>query len=106
MKWKQPHDVVVHDVSKKHQEEHQSYLDEALFEAEAEIAPANAFHREQQNVSAIENRNRQQVEDTQIQAEDCHQVDGVDGPLLHGLASLHGDSHEALQLPHGELSRE
>src|SRR5262249_20941571 len=106
MKWKQAHHVVVHNVREQHQEEHQSYLHEALLEAEAEIAPADAFHREQEDVSAIQDGNRQQIEDTEIQAKDCHQLNGVDRPLLHRLASLDSDSHEALQLPNRELSRE
>src|SRR5690242_9984558 len=47
MKRKQAHDVVVHDVGEQHQEEDEADLDEALFERQAEIAAANAFHREQ-----------------------------------------------------------
>src|SRR5215471_4980584 len=54
------HDVVVHHVSKKNEQEDQADLDEAFFEGHAEIAPANAFHGKQQNVPAIEDRNRQE----------------------------------------------
>src|SRR5690348_10446351 len=99
MNREQAHDVVVHDVGEQDQEKDEADLDEALFERQAEIAAANAFHGEQQNVSAIENRNRQQVEDAQIQAKHRHQVDGVNGALLDRLARLHRDSHNALQLP-------
>src|SRR5215470_17396064 len=106
MQWKQPPHVVVHDVRKQHQEEHETHLDEAFFEGHAEIAAANAFHGEQQNVSAIKNRNRQQIEDAQVQAENRHQVDRVDGAFLNGLASLYGDSHKTLQLLDREFSRE
>src|SRR6266571_995782 len=106
MNGKQPHHVIVHNVGKEHQQEHQSDLNEALLEGQAEIAAAYALQREQENVSAVENGNGQEIQDAQVKADHCHQVDDVNGPLLHGLASQHGDAHETLQLPDGESSGE
>ena len=66
MNRQQAHDVVVHNVREEHQEEHQAHLHEAFLEAQTEIAPADAFHREQQDVSPVQNRNREQVENAEV----------------------------------------
>src|SRR5919109_3876537 len=104
MKWKQPHHVVVHDVSEQHQKEDQADLNKALFESHAEIAAANAFQGEQQDVSAIENRNGQQVEDAKVQAQRSHQRDYGKRAFLHGLARFGGDADDTLELLGGKLA--
>src|SRR5438874_929623 len=52
-----PH-VIVHNERKQQQKEHEPHLNEAFLERQAQIAPANPFNRKQQNVPAIQNRNR------------------------------------------------
>src|SRR5215469_15741322 len=58
-----PQNVMIHDDSEEHQKEDQADLDVALFESHAEIAAEAAFDGEKQNVAAIENGNRKQIED-------------------------------------------
>src|SRR6266403_1494805 len=102
----QPHNVIVHNVSEQHQEEHKSNLHEALFERQAEIAAANGFHRQQKNVASIEDGNRQQIQDAEVQADHGHQIDGVHRTLLNRLARLYRNPYEALQLPDGQFAGE
>src|SRR5882762_6858830 len=71
----QPHNVIVHNVSEQHKEEDKSTLNEALFERQAEITAADTLHREQQDVPTIKNGNRQEIQDTEVEAYDGHQVD-------------------------------
>ena len=52
----------------KHQE-HERRLVDALFDVHADIAPHQAFDQQEQNHAAVQNRNRQQVEDAQVQAD-------------------------------------
>src|SRR5207245_9273714 len=79
---------------------------EELLESQGKNAATYALQREQEDGSAGENGNGQEIQDTQVKADHCHQVDDVNRPLLHGLASHHGDADETLQLPDGESSGE
>src|SRR5205085_2037921 len=95
---KQPHHVIVHNVREEHQEEHQAHLNEAFLEAQAEIAAADAFHGEKQDVSAIQDGNRQQIEDAKVQTQNRHQRDDGKSSLLHRLARFVGYADDALEL--------
>src|SRR6267378_4644360 len=68
----QPHNVIVHNVSEQHQEEHESNLHESLFERQTEIAAANSFHRQQENISSVQDGNGQEIQNSQVQADDGH----------------------------------
>src|SRR6267143_309138 len=100
------HNVIVHNVSEQHQEEDKSNLHEALFERQAEIAATNGFHCQQKNVASIEDGDRQQIQDAEVQADHGHQIDGVHRTFLNRLAGLHGNPYEALQLPDGQFAGE
>ncbi len=58
--------VVVHDVGEEGQEKDQADLNEALFERKAEIAAADALESKEKDVSSIENRDGEQIQDTQV----------------------------------------
>src|SRR5216684_2249777 len=102
----QPHNVIVHNVGEQHQEEDKSNLHEAFFERQAEIAATNGFQCQQKDVASIEDGDRQQVQDAEVQTDHGHQVDGVHRTFLNRLASLYGNPYEALQLPDGQFARE
>ena len=68
------HDVVVdHDHREQHQEDERSLVD-PLLDPDADVAPQNPFDDQHQDHAAIQNRNRQQVEDAKVQADHCHQA--------------------------------
>src|SRR5438477_408620 len=69
----QTNDVIVHDVSEQQQKKHKSYLNEALLNDHAQVAAQQTFNRQQQNLPAIENRNRQQIQNSKIHADERHQ---------------------------------
>ena len=98
MKWQVARDVIVHNHDEEHQEEHQPHLHEAFFERQAEVPPPEAFQREQQNISAIQNWYREQVQNAQVQADHGHQIHHFRRPLMHSLSCLAGYAHDPLQL--------
>src|ERR1700682_2703709 len=90
---KKPRHVIVHNVAEEHQEKHQSNLNEALLESQAEIAPPDSFQSEKQDVSTIQYWDRQKIQDPQIKADDGHQVDHGVRAFLHRLSCLVDDPH-------------
>src|ERR1700736_6472951 len=51
----EPHQVIVHNVSKERQKKDKSDLHETLFEGHAEVAAQATFDGEKKNVAAVEN---------------------------------------------------
>src|SRR5580692_3773060 len=64
--------VIVHDESKDDQDEDESNLDKALLGLDAEVVAQRAFNGEHGDVAAIQNREREQVDDGEIQADERH----------------------------------
>src|SRR5271155_1515630 len=56
-----PQNVMIHNNGEEHQKKHQSDLHKSLFKIHAQVAPHDPFNGQQQNISAIENGDRQQV---------------------------------------------
>src|SRR5260370_38354859 len=104
MNRKQPHHVIVHNVSEEHQKEHKSHLDEALLEAHAEIAAADALQCEQQDVSAIKDGNGKKIENAEVQAEHSHEGDNGKRSFLHRLPCFRADPDDALELLDGDVA--
>src|SRR5258708_34849510 len=106
MRRKHPHHVIVHNVCEEDQQEHEADLYEALLEGQAEIAAADPFQCEQKDVSAIKDRNGQQVQDAQIYADQHHQRNHRQRALSNGFARGARNADRALQLPYGNAPAE
>lgn len=91
---------MVHHNGKEHQKEDETYLNEALFEGDAQVAPANSFYGKQQQVSAVKYGDGKKIQDAEIQADDRHQIDDVKSAFLHCLSGHVCDSNDALELRH------
>jgi len=77
----EPNNVIVHNVDKKNQKEDQADLNEAFLKREAEVSAANAFQGQQQDVAAIENRNRKKIQDSEIDADQGHERNDSESAL-------------------------
>src|SRR5579862_6633711 len=91
-------DVIVHDVCKQEQKEDEADLDDALFNHQADVPPQRPFDREQQDLAAIQNGNREQVEDAQIDTDESHEQDDLRRAATDGFARNLSDPDHALQL--------
>src|SRR5258708_3918177 len=101
MRRKHPHHVIVHNVCEEDQQEHEANLNEALLEGQAEIAAADAFQGEQKDISAIKDRDGQQVQYAQVHADQNHQRNHRERSLSNGFPSGARNADRALQLPDG-----
>src|SRR5580704_8870891 len=68
-------DVVHHDEGEEQNQHHESDLINALLEFLLEIAPQQAFDAEQQDHASVEDGDRQQVHDAQVEADEGSQAD-------------------------------
>src|SRR5579875_867761 len=82
------------------EQENQSDLDEALLDGDAQIATETAFDSEHENVAAIENRNREQIEDTEIEADVGHPRKKRCWTTLSGLPGQLNDADGTGQVSH------
>src|ERR1700720_78964 len=98
--------IAVHDKSKNAQKEDEANLNEAFLHSNAEISAEYAFDREHQYMAAVENRNRKQVQQTEIQANDSHEFDQAHRTALGGASRLSRDTNDALKLANRDLSSE
>src|SRR5438270_6794143 len=64
-----PRDVVKDDHGRKKDNEYESDLTNALFDLTLDVATKSALDKEQQDQTAVQDGNRQQVEDAQIEAD-------------------------------------
>ena len=70
-----------------------------FFQTNAEVAASHAFHRHDEDVTTVENRNRQQVEQTEIEEADLrHQAEERNPSELGGFARELGDRDRSHQL--------
>src|SRR6267378_2694536 len=106
MRRQHPHHVIVHNVREEDQQEHEADLHEALLEGQAEIAAADPFQGEQKYVSAIKDRNRQQIQNPQVHADQNHQRNHRQRSLSNGFARGARNADRALELPHGNAPAE
>src|ERR1700757_1545033 len=97
--------IAVHNKSKDAQEEDEANLHETFFYRNAEIPADRAFDCEHQYVAAVENRNRKQVQQTEIQANDRHEFDQTHRTALGGASRFSSDTNDALKLANRDLSR-
>ena len=72
--WQSLHQVVVDDHREEEDQEDERGLVDAFFNPNADVAPHDAFDDQQQDDSAVEDGNRQQVEDAEVQADHRHQA--------------------------------
>src|SRR5579883_2725434 len=98
MKWKPPQNVMIHNNGEEDQKEDEANLNVAFFERHTQVAPQASFNRQEQNVSAIENRDGQEIENTKIDADQNHQRDDSQGTAVHGALRLVTNPHRPLQL--------
>src|SRR6267143_7305518 len=100
------HNVIVHNVSEQHQEEHKSNLHETLFERQAEIAATDAFQSQQQDIAAVQDGNRQQVQNTQVHTDEHHERNYRQRPLPNRFAGGTRYADGTLELLHGYAAAE
>src|SRR6266852_8497609 len=62
------HQVVIDDHDGEQHQENKRRLVDAFFDAQADVAPHEAFDEEEQDDAAIENGNGQQVKDAEVEA--------------------------------------
>src|SRR5579864_7193638 len=98
--------IAVHDESKNAQKEDEANLNEAFLHRNAEIAAECTFDCQHQYVAAVENRNGKQVQQTEIQANNCHEFDQTHRTALGGASRLSRDANDALKLANRDLSGE
>src|SRR5258708_19831660 len=92
---------IVDNVCEEDQQEHEANLNEALLEGQAEIAAADPFQGEQKDISAIKDRDGQQVQYAQVPADQNHQRNHRERSLSNGVPSGARNADRALQLPDG-----
>jgi len=63
------HQIVVNDHDGEQHKENECGLIDALFDAQADVAPHEAFDEEEQDDAAIENGDGQQVKDAEVEAD-------------------------------------
>src|SRR5207244_9089387 len=68
-------EVVVDDGRHQHHQYHEAAEQQLLLNLDTEVAPRDAFESHDEDVAAIEDRNRQQVEETEVEAERRHQAE-------------------------------
>src|ERR1700692_2201699 len=80
------------------EQENEGGLINALLEVLIQIAAHHAFNQQEENYSAIEDGNRQQVEYSQVDADEGHDLEER-GPARHGgcLADLLTDANRAAE---------
>src|SRR5258708_11838612 len=106
MRRQQPHDVIVHNVGKQDQEKHQSDLDEALLECETQVSPHEALDGQEQNVPSVEDWNGQQVQDSQVNANQYHYGNHCRWAFADCFAGNARNPNGALELLHGNAPAE
>src|ERR1700741_3643036 len=94
----QSDDVIVHDVGKQQQKEHEADLNKAFFNRHAQIAAHQAFDSQHKNLTTVENRDRQQIEDAQVDADEGHQRNDLRRSSVYCVAGDLRDADHALQL--------
>jgi hypothetical protein len=68
-------DVVVEHDREQRQDHQESDLQDPLLDAQREIAPDESFDSEQEEMSAVEHRDRKEIEDPELQGDRRHQRD-------------------------------
>src|SRR5246127_323549 len=96
--------IAVHNKSKDAQEEDEANLHETFFYRDAEIPADRAFDCEHQHVAAVENWNGKKVQQTEIQANNCHEFNQTHRTALGGASRLSRDTNDALKLANRDLS--
>src|SRR5487761_761403 len=80
-----------YDETENSEQKYQPDGDETLFHDQAQVAPQRAFNRKHQHMSAIQNWDRKEIQDPEVDAEKCHEND-VFGKAE--LRRLHRDLHK------------
>ena len=80
------HDVVVDDEDGEEHQGGEADLRDALLELDAQVAADGAFDQQQHDNAAVEHGDREQVEDTEVQTDGCHQAQQVWPALPRRLA--------------------
>src|ERR1700680_2352147 len=93
-----PQNVIVHNDREDDQEEHQADLYKALLEAQAQIAPHDSLNRKKQNIPTVQDGNRQEIQNAQVNADKNHKENYVHRPSAHGLARHVRNSHRSVEL--------
>src|SRR5438874_12884790 len=99
--WNQSNDVIVHDVSEEQQKEDKADLNDALFDRHAQIAAHQAFNTKQENLAAVENRDRQKIQDPKVDADESHEHNHFRWPVMYRVSGNLRDADDALQLLDG-----
>src|SRR5450759_49405 len=78
--------VIVKDEGYQHHDEHEANLEHGLFDRHTHIAAHHHFDDQHYHTAAIQDGERHQVDDGQIQADHGHEHDERGGSLPGGLA--------------------
>src|SRR5664280_1096429 len=105
-------DVVINRESDNHHDAYKADLKHRFLDIEAEIALHRHFHQQHHDHAAIQNRDRQQVEDGEVEADHAHQLEEFRRTFAGRRARHRADAdgtrqilgrHAALQHPFEEL---
>src|ERR1700751_3413415 len=97
-------DVAVHYKGEYAEQENEADLHKPFFYGDAQIVADDPFNREQQNMASIQNGNGKEVEQTEVEADDCHQTQQSQRPALSSLAGNARNPDDALQFANGNFA--
>src|SRR5262249_23574400 len=105
--WRQQlQDVIVKNDDHHQQQERHADLNDSFLDPQAQVASHHKFDQKQQHHSAVENRYREQVDETEIQADRGGQRDQRRHPDTCRLARGLDDSYRTIQLFQRSLTPE
>lgn len=100
-------DVVVDDESGEEDDADEGNLVDAFLELLVDVSAQDAFDDEKENHAAVQNGDRHEIEDAQVDADVGHQADdGCPAWHVHRLVDLLTDADGAAQATNGDLACE
>src|ERR1051325_7611845 len=98
--------VVIDARDHQHEDDDEPGEQHLLLDAHAEVAAREPFERHDEDVSAVEDRNRQEVHEAEVQADHRHEAEERDPAERRRLAGHLRDRDGAHQLFWGRLARD
>src|SRR5678809_627041 len=96
-RWQDFRDVVIDNENHHHDQEDEPDLEYRLFDLEAQVAAYEHLNQQQHNAAAIQDGDRQQVENGQVQADHGHQQEERRGTFARGFPGKLRDANGPLQ---------
>src|SRR5262249_40238422 len=90
----------------QHHEDNEPREEHLLFDSRAEIAPRESLERHDEDMAAVENRNRQEVEETKVQTDGGHQAEERHPSQLRRFTGELSDAERSHELFGRRLARD